>query len=151
MTMIGLRELASNLARMQGWTNGSRTSPRASWDIGSPLLSFSKSSVPESIAVSPLESIGRCVVLESGILPSAFHFVSIKLVCCLSCCPLRCGPQERNCVPDGATTSRWYIGVARVPAENAGARGKTCLVLSSQVSGQPVIGCLPRGLSPARD
>ena len=89
--MIGLRELASNLARMQGWTNGSRTSPRASWDIGSPLLSFSKSSVPESIAVSPLESIGRCVVLESGILPSAFHFVPGKLVCCLSCCPLRMG------------------------------------------------------------
>ena len=37
------------------------------------------------------------------------------------------------------------------PAANAGARGKTCLVLSSQVSGQPVIGYLPRGLSPARD
>jgi len=30
MTMIGLRELASNLARMQGWTNGWRNqSPRA--------------------------------------------------------------------------------------------------------------------------
>ena len=29
MTMIGLRDLASNLVRMQGWTNGSRTSPRA--------------------------------------------------------------------------------------------------------------------------
>ena len=53
------------------------------------------------------------LVRESGILPSAFHFVSVKLVCCLSCCPLRCGSQERNCVPDGATTSRWYIGVAR--------------------------------------
>ena len=29
MTMIGLRDLASNLVRMKGWTNGSRTSPRA--------------------------------------------------------------------------------------------------------------------------
>src|SRR4029077_17533845 len=42
-------------------------------------------------------------VLESGILTSAFHFMSGKLVCCLSCCPLRCGSQERNCGPDGAT------------------------------------------------
>jgi hypothetical protein len=39
------------------------------------------------------------LAVESGILPSAFHYVSIKLVCCLSCCPLRCGSQERNCVP----------------------------------------------------
>jgi hypothetical protein len=45
-------------------------------------------------------------VLESGILPSAFHFVPIKLVCCLSCCPLRCGPQERNVFPM-ALLRRW--------------------------------------------
>jgi hypothetical protein len=39
------------------------------------------------------------MAVESGILPGAFHFVSIKLICCLSCCPLRGGSQERNCVP----------------------------------------------------
>jgi hypothetical protein len=52
------------------------------------------------------------MAVESGILPSAFHFVSIKLVCCLSCCPLRCGPQERNCVPDGALLRRGGISAS---------------------------------------
>jgi hypothetical protein len=44
--MFGQRELTSNLARTQGWTNGSRTSPRAPSDIGCPVLSFFKSGAP---------------------------------------------------------------------------------------------------------
>jgi hypothetical protein len=45
--MIGLRELTSNLARMQKWTNGSRTSPRAPVEIGCPAVSLFKSSGPD--------------------------------------------------------------------------------------------------------
>ena len=50
-----------------------------------------------------------------------------------------------------STTSRWYIGVARDACSQRRRTRQTCLVLSSQVSRQPVIGYLPRGLSPARD
>ena len=54
MTMIGLRELASNLARMQGWTNGWRNqSARAPWDIGSPLLSFPNRASPSQLPSRP--------------------------------------------------------------------------------------------------
>jgi hypothetical protein len=50
-----------------------------------------------------------------------------------------------------STASRWYIDVARDACSQRRRTRQTCLVLSSQVSGQPVIGYLPRGLSPARD
>src|SRR5580700_11509398 len=35
-------------------------------------------------------------------------FLSSTFICCLSCCPLRCGSQERNCVPGQQTKVMWY-------------------------------------------
>jgi len=58
---------------------------------------------------------------------------------------------EKLCSRWRSTTSRWYIGVARDACSPRRHTRQTCLVLSSQASGQPVIGYLPRGLSPALD
>src|SRR5271163_1520604 len=89
---------------------------------------------------------GIPIVLESGILPSAFHFASITLVCCLSCCPLSCGSQERKlCSRWRSTTSRWYIGGAC--SQRRRTRQK-CLVLFSQVSGGQSSATFPWGFRP---
>jgi len=43
---------------------------------------------PRFIAVSPLESIRRCVMVESGILLTRVLFLSVSFACCPPCCPL---------------------------------------------------------------
>ena len=88
MTMIGLRDLASNLVRMQGWTNGSRTSPRAPSRHWKSLAVFFQIERPRVNRRLALRINKAMCGPRPGILPSAFHFVLIKLVCCLSCRPL---------------------------------------------------------------
>ncbi len=146
--MIGLRNspVTSPGCRVGQTARERRHGPLGHWKS---LAVFFQIERPRVIAVSPLESIRRCVVLESGILPSAFHFVSIKLVCCLSCCPLRCGPQERNCVPDGALLRRGGKSASlATPAANAGARGKRAWFSLRRYPGSQSSATFPGGFRP---
>ena len=71
-------------------------------------------------------------MVESGILPSAFHFVSVKLVCCLSCSAKIRLAGEKPC-SRWRYYVEWYIGVAHDACRQRRRTRQTCLVLSSQV------------------
>jgi len=52
-------------------------------------------------------NIGFCLAVESGILPSAFHFVSIKLVAVFPLSAKMRLAGEKLCSRWRSTTARW--------------------------------------------